>query len=57
MSAAEQFIRMRAQSKLKSHELERLLNYLAAAGKQLFSPRLSFLAERVHHDAYAKERK
>ena len=29
---------MSAQSKLKSHQFERILNYLAAAGKQLFSP-------------------
>ena len=45
------------QSKLKSHQLERTLNYLAAAGKKLVSPRLSFLAERAHLDAFAKERK
>ena len=43
MNTAEKFIWMRAQSKLKSHQLERILNHPASAGKQLISSRLSFL--------------
>jgi hypothetical protein len=56
MNTAEKFIWMRAQSKLKSHQLERILNYLAAAGKKLISSRLSFLTERVRLDVLAKEK-
>merc|ERR1719379_526930 len=54
MSAAGQFMQLRAQSKLESHQRERTVAYLASAGKRLNSPRLSFLAERVRLDVFAK---
>ena len=57
MSNADQLIWIRSQSKLESHQRERTVTYLAVAGKKLVSPRLSFLAERAHLDAFAKDRK
>merc|ERR1719443_1662983 len=54
MAAAGQFMQLRAQSKLESQQRERTVAYLASAGKKLNSPRLSFLAERVRIDVFAK---
>ena len=56
MSNADQLICIRAQSKLESHQLERTVTYLAVAGKNPVSSRLSFLAERVCLDVLAKEK-
>ena len=56
MSNADQLIWIRSQSKLESHQRERTVAYLAVAGKNLVSSRLSFLAERVCLDVLAKEK-
>merc|ERR1719198_246720 len=53
-SAAGQFLQLRAQSKLETAARERTVSYLRDAGKRLNSPRVSFLAERLRLDVFAK---
>merc|ERR1719460_725533 len=53
-SAAGQFLQLRAQSKLETAQRERTVAYLREAGKKLNSPRVSFLAERLRLDVFAK---
>merc|ERR1719379_2834734 len=53
-SAAGQFVQLRAQSKLETAARERTVAYLVEVGKRLNSPRISFLAQRLSLDVFAK---
>merc|ERR1719327_1100605 len=53
-SAAGQFVQLRAQSKLETAARERTVAFLVEAGKKLNSPRVSFLAQRLRLDVFAK---
>merc|ERR1719311_285833 len=53
-SAAGQFVQLRAQSKRETAARERTVAYLVDAGKKLGSPRISFLAQRLSLDVFAK---
>jgi hypothetical protein len=53
-SSAGQFVQLRAQSKLETAARERTVAFLVEAGKKLNSPRVSFLAQRLRLDVFAK---
>merc|ERR1719159_1685762 len=53
-NAAGQFVQLRAQSKLETAARERTVAFLVEAGKKLNSPRVSFLAQRLSLDVFAK---
>jgi predicted nucleic acid-binding Zn-ribbon protein len=54
MNAAGTFVQLREQSKLETLARQKTADHLAAAGKALHSPRLSYLAVRMRNDAFAK---
>merc|ERR1719311_195179 len=54
MSAAGTFMQLRAQSKREVLQRESAADFLAKRGKELHSPRISYLSTRLRNDAFAK---
>merc|ERR1719197_303336 len=54
MSAAGTFMQLRAQSKREVLQRERAADFLAKRGKELHSPRISYLSTRLRNDVFSK---